>query len=140
MTEHEDLINKSGDACASNRIEICGSPESGRPDKFLSIHTIDREPLPNPDKPKDYLFIRSGGNVEVVKGAMSLKEAITEIEHNDLLKKALTAFDDNDINEIIELAKKFSYTIYDIEQVYIVERKIYDQYSVQCVQISDGRY
>ena len=123
-----------------NKIEVCGSPESGRPDKFLSIHTIDREPLPNPDKPKDYLFIRSGGNVEVVKGAMSLKEAITEIEHNDLLKKALTAFDDNDVNDIIELAKKFSYTIYGIEQVYIVERKIYDQYSVQCVQISDGRY
>ena len=140
MNNTEDLINKSGDVCTPNRIEKCGSPESGRPDKFLSIHTIDREPLPNPDKPKDYLFIRSGGNVEVVKNAMSLKEAITEIEHSDLLKKALTAFDDNDTNDIIALAKKFSSTIYSIEQVYIVERKIYDQYSVQCVQISDGRY
>lgn len=76
----------------------------------------------------------------IIKGAMSLKEAITEIEHNDLLKKALTAFDDNDVNDIIELAKKFSYTIYGIEQVYIVERKIYDQYSVQSVQIGSGRY
>ena len=91
-------------------------------------------------KPKDYLIISYGDGIEIVKGAKSFKDAIMEIEHNDLLKKALTAFDDNDVNDIIELAKKFSYTIYGIEQVYIVERKIYDQYSVQCVQISDGRY
>ena len=74
-------------------------------------------------KPKDYLFIRSGSRIDVVKGAKSFKDAVLETESNDLLKKSLEAFDDTEVDEIVRMYNIYSF--FEIKQVYVIEEKIY---------------
>lgn len=75
------------------------------------------------NKPKDYLFIRSGSRIDVVKGAKSFKDAVLETESNDLLKKSLEAFDDTEVDEIVRMYNIYSF--FEIKQVYVIEEKIY---------------
>lgn len=77
----------------------------------------------NLNKPKNYLFIRSDGRIDVVKGAKSFKDAVLETESNDLLKKSLEAFDDTEVDEIVRMYNIYSF--FEIKQVYVIEEKIY---------------
>lgn len=77
----------------------------------------------NLNKPKNYLFIRSGGRIDVVKGAKSFKDAVLETESNNLLKKSLEAFDDTEVDEIVRMYNIYSF--FEIKQVYVIEEKIY---------------
>ena len=75
------------------------------------------------NKPKDYLFIRSGSRIDVVKGAKSFKDAVLETESNDLLKKSLEAFDDTEVDEIVRMYNIYSF--FEIKHIYAIEEKIY---------------
>lgn len=77
----------------------------------------------NLNKPKNYLFIRSGGRIDVVKGAKSFKDALLEIEPISLLKKSMEAFDDTEVDKIVETYNDFCEA--EIKSVYVIEEKIY---------------
>lgn len=74
-------------------------------------------------KDKDYLIIHYGGRINVIKGAKSFKDALLEIEPISLLNKSLEAFDDTEVDKIVETYNDFSMT--EIKQVYVIEEKIY---------------
>ena len=75
------------------------------------------------NKLKDYLIIHYGGRINVIKGAKSFKDALLEIEPIGLLKKSLEAFDDTEVDKIVETYNDFSDT--EIMNVYVIEEKIY---------------
>lgn len=79
----------------------------------------------NLNKPKNYLFIRSGGRIDVVKGAKSFKDAVLATEPNGFLKESesLEAFDDTEVDEIVRIYNIYSF--FEIKQVYVIEEKIY---------------
>jgi hypothetical protein len=79
---------------------------------------------PDLNKPKDYLIINNVGGTEVAARAKSFKDALLAINPYGLLKKALEAFDDTDVDEIVKIYNSFS--IFKINQVYVIEEKIYD--------------
>ncbi len=72
---------------------------------------------------KDYLIIHYGGRINVIKGAKSFKDALLEIEPISLLKKSMEAFDDTEVDKIVETYNDFCEA--EIKSVYVIEEKIY---------------
>ena len=75
------------------------------------------------NKPKDYLIIKYDGSINIIKGAKSFKDALWATEPSDLLKKSLEAFDNTEVDKIVETYNNFSMT--EIMNIYVIEEKIY---------------
>ena len=83
-------------------------------------------------KEVSYLFIFNDGGIYEVNNAVSFKDAVLEMAKNtgnssDMFCKCLTAYKDDEIDEIIELFNHFcSYDYDEISKVYVIDRKIFD--------------
>ena len=79
-----------------------------------------------------YLFIFADNSTYEMNCAVSFKDAVLEMAKNtgnssDMFCKCLTAYKDDEIDEIIELFNHFcSYDYDEISKVYIIDRKIFD--------------
>ena len=79
-----------------------------------------------------YLFIFADNSTYEMNCAVSFKDAILEMAKNtgnssDMFCKCLTAYKDDEIDEIIELFNHFCSYYYDeISKVYIIDIKIFD--------------
>lgn len=75
----------------------------------------------------NYLFILENDHFYQTNTA-TFKEAIMDIfiylnGENNLFKKALNGFDENDIKDIIQIFNYFSYTA--IKNIFLIEKQIY---------------
>ena len=79
-----------------------------------------------------YLFIFADNSTYEMNCAVSFKDAVLEMAKNtgnssDMFCKCLTAYKDDEIDEIIELFNHFcSYDYDEISKVYVIDRKIFD--------------
>ena len=79
-----------------------------------------------------YLFIFADNSTYEMNCAVSFKDAVLEMAKNtgnssNMFCKCLTAYKDDEIDEIIELFNHFcSYDYDEISKVYIIDRKIFD--------------
>ena len=79
-----------------------------------------------------YLFIFADNSTYEMNCAVSFKDAVWEMAKNtgnssDMFCKCLTAYKDDEIDEIIELFNHFcSYDYDEISKVYIIDKKIFD--------------
>lgn len=79
-----------------------------------------------------YLFIFADNSTYETNCAASFKDAVLEMAKNtgnssNMFCKCLTAYKDNEIDEIIELFNHFcSYDYDEISKVYIIDKKIFD--------------
>ena len=83
-------------------------------------------------KEQIYLFVFEDGSTYEMNCGISFKDALWEMskytdQSSVMLMKCLKGFDDEDIEEIINLFHHFAYK--KIAQVYIIKEKLYDAYS-----------